>query len=132
MGWYVWSNKSKYPVAANAVITARDTITINASGYAVPSPAPAAGVTGTVMGSSIEDVNNTGGADGDKSVTVEHSMGEFAFLFPGGALTIADVGKDVFIGANPKAITTTATNAVKAGRLQGIEDDGRARVILPF
>ncbi|MDB4946226.1 MAG: hypothetical protein JWP97_5760 [Labilithrix sp.] len=133
MGAYIDSNKSRYPVAANAVISARDTVYINPTGYATAAPAPSAGIVGSVMGSSIEDVNNTGGADGDRFVIVEHSLGERSFLFPGGALTIADVGKDVYIGATPKTITTTATNAVKAGRLQGIEEaDGRARVILPF
>jgi len=126
------TNKHRYPVAANAVISARDTVYINATGYAAASPAPNAGVTGTVMGSSIADYDNTGGADGAFFVIVEQSQGETAFFFPGGALTIADVGKDVYVGATPKTITTTATNAVKAGKLVNIEDDGRAAVILPF
>lgn len=129
MGAFVTSDKSTYKVAANADIKARDQISINATGYAVPAPAPNVGVTGMVMGSAIEDVSNVGGADGDKTVTVEHSIGERAFLFPAGALTIADIGKTVYVGANPKSVTTTATNAVKSGTLQGIEDDGRARVV---
>jgi hypothetical protein len=132
MGAYIKSNKSKYPVAAGAKISARDLVSIDDTGYAVAAPAPAPGVTGTVMGSSIEDVDNTAGADGDLYVTVEHSLGETAFLFAAGTVTIADVGKDVYIGATAKTITTTSTNAVKAGKLQGVEDDGRLRVILPF
>jgi hypothetical protein len=132
MGSYVISDKSRYPVAANAVITARDQISINATGYAVPAPAPSPGVTGTVMGSAIAAVNNTGGADGAVFVTVEHSRGERAFLFAAGALTIADVGKAVYVGANAKAVSTTSTNAVRSGTLLGIEDDGRARVLFPI
>ena len=132
MGAYVDSNKSRYPVAANAVIKARDTVYINATGYAAPPPVPGAGVVGTVVGSAIADYDNTGGADGAFFVVVGHSMGERGFLFPAAALTIADVGKAVYIGATPKTISTVATNAVAAGRLQGIEDDGRARVILPL
>lgn len=132
MGAYVKTTMNKYPVAAGAVISARDLVSINSSGFAVAAPAPNTGVTGTVMGSAIADVNNTGGSDGDAEVIVEHSLGETAFKFPAGALTIADVGKDVYVGATPKTITTTATNAVKAGKLQGVDDDGQVRVILPF
>lgn len=130
MGRYIKSNQSRYPVAANAVFAVGDQVSINATGFAVPAPAPSPGVTGTVMGSAIAIVNNTGGADGAKTIDVDHSCGgEKAFLFPGGALTIADVGKAVYVGATPQSVTTTATNAVRSGTLQGIEDDGRARVI---
>lgn len=129
MGAYIVSDKSTYKVAANAVINLRDQVSVNATGYAVAAPAPAVGVTGIVLGSSIEIVNNTGGADGDKTVTVEHSVGEKGFLYPPGALTIADIGKTVYVGANAQTVTTTATNAVKSGTLQGFEEDGRARVV---
>lgn len=132
MGACIKSDKSRYKVAANANIKARDQISLNASGFAVPAPAPSAGVTGTVAGSAIEDVDNTGGADGDKLVTVEHSLGETAFLLSHVGLTEADVCAQLYVGANPKQVTKTATNAVKSGILQGIEDDGRARVIFPL
>lgn len=133
MGSYLKTKKHRYPIAANAVFTARDTVWINATGYAAPPPAPNAGVVGTVVGSAIADYSNTGGADGAFYVEVEQSQNETAFYFPPAALTIADVGKSVYIGATPKTITTVATNAVAAGRLVNIDpDDGRALVILPF
>lgn len=132
MGAYIDSDKSTYKVAAGVVIKARDLIVISATGYAGPGIAPAVGQ-GTlfVAGSSIEDVDNTSGADGDRTVTVEHSRGERAFLFAPAALTIADIGKPVYV-LTAKTLTVTATNAATAGKLQGIEDDGRARVILPL
>lgn len=62
MGSYVISNKSTYPVAAGAVITDRDQVSMNANGFAVAAPAPAVGVTGIVLGSSIENVDNSVGS----------------------------------------------------------------------
>ena len=129
MGRLIESTQSRYKVAAGANIVVGDQISINATGFAVPAPAPNTGVTGTVVGSANMNVNNTSGADGDRSVDVDHSCGYQAFLFPAGALTAADIGKTVYVGANPQSVSTTATNAVKSGTLQGIEDDGRARVI---
>lgn len=132
MGAYIVSDKSTYKVAAGVSIKARDMIYISATGFASPGIAPAVGL-GTlfVAGSAIEDVSNVGGADGDKTVTIEHSCGERAFLFAPAALTIADIGKTVYV-LTAKTLTTTSTNAVTAGKLQGIEDDGRARVIFPL
>lgn len=132
MGYSVISRTSEYPVASGANIKARDMIYIDGDGYAAPAAAPAADVVGTVVGSATSDVNNSAGADGDLLVVVEHSCGDEAFLLAAPALTIADVGKTVYVGANPKTVTTVATNAVKAGTLQGIESDGRARVIFPL
>jgi hypothetical protein len=131
MGAYIVSDKSSYPVAAGVSIKSRDTVYITPTGYAAPSAAPVAALVGTVVGSADSDVDNTGGADGAIFVEVEHSMGERAFLLATTA-TIADVGKLVYVGATPKTVTTTSTNAIAAGRLQGIEADGRARVILPL
>lgn len=129
MGSYYKSRQSRYPVAAGVTIEERDQVSINASGYAVPAPAPASGVTGVVVGSAVSRVVNTGGADGDKFVTVDHSLGDTAFFFAHVGLTNADCGKAVYVGATPKTVSTTATNAVRSGTLQGIDDDGRARVI---
>lgn len=132
MGAFIQSDKSTYKVAAGAVIKARDLVVINATGFAVPGAAPAVGLGSLfVAGSAIADVDNTGGADGDKLVTVEHSLGERAFLFQPAALTIADIGKTVFV-LTRNTLTTASTNASTAGKLQGVEDDGRVRVILPL
>ncbi len=132
MGDYIVSDKSTYKVAASANIKARDLIYITATGYAAPCAAPAVGLGGLfVAGSAIAAVDNSSGADGDKTVTVEHSLGERAFLFAPASLTIADIGKPVY-ALTAKTLTTTSTNATTAGKLQGIEDDGRVRVILPL
>lgn len=132
MGAYVISDKSTYKVAASAVIKARDTVYISATGFAAAGAVPTSGLAGLlVVGSAIEDVNNTGGSDGDKTVTVEHSMGERAFLFAPASLTAADIGKTIYV-LTSKTFTTTSTNAITAGKLQGIEDDGRVRVLFPL
>ena len=132
MGSYVISDRSEYSIAADAVIKARDLIYIDSDGYAASAPAPTAGLTGTVVGSATEDIDNTGGADGAKKTVVEHSCGAKTFLLAGPSLTLADIGKTVYVAANAKTVSLTSTNAVKAGVLQGIEEDGRVRVLLPL
>lgn len=129
MGAYIVSDKSTYKVAAGAVIKARDQIYIKPDGFAAPGAAPTASLVGTVVGSATEDVDNTGGADGAKEVTVEHSQGEKAFLLTGASITAADVGKTCYVGATPKTVSTTSTNAIKSGTIQGVEEDGRVRVV---
>lgn len=130
MGQYITSDKSTYKVAAGVTIKARDMIYINPTGYAAPCVAPTASLVGTVVGSAIEDVANPG-ADGDKTVTVEHSLGERAFLLAPASITIADIGKPVY-ALTAKTLTITSTNAISAGRVQGVEDDGRVRVVFPL
>lgn len=55
------------PVAANAVIEAGKIAVANATGYAAPG-SEATGL--TYLGRAEEAVDNTGGADGDKTVMV--------------------------------------------------------------
>lgn len=129
MGYSVTSNKSTYKVAAEANIKARDQIYIDSDGFAAPGAAPTSGLTGVVVGSAIEDVDNSTGLDGEKSVTVEHSCGETAFLLAGSGITAADAGKTCYVGSTPKTVSKTATNAIKSGTIQGVEDDGLVRVI---
>lgn len=129
MGRYVISDKSTYKVAADAVIAVGDQIYMDADNFAAPAAAPTASLVGFVVGSAVEKVDNTGGSDGDKTVTVEHSCGSKAFLLAGSGIDEGDVGKTCYVGANPKQVTLTATNAITSGKVQGVEDDGRIRVV---
>lgn len=132
MGAYVISDKSTYTVAAGANIKARDQIYMDADGYAAPAAAPVADLVGIVVGSAIEDVDNSAGLDGAKTVTVEHSLGEKAFFYTGVGIDQSDVGKTCYVGATAKTVTLTSTNAITSGTIQGVEDDGRVRVVLPL
>lgn len=129
MGSYIISTTRELNVAAGANIRARDMVWINADGFAEPAPPPGSGITGIVVGSATADVDNTDGDDGDLTVIVERSQGKRAFTFAAGDLTAADVGKTVYVGATPKTVSTTSTNAVEAGRLDGLEDNSRCAVI---
>jgi hypothetical protein len=132
MGAYVISDKSTYPVAAGADIKARDQIYIDENGFAAPGAAPVADLTGTVLGSAIEDVDNSTGDDGDLTVTVEHSLGQKAFLLATSDIVAGDEGKTCYVGATPKTVSLTSTNAITAGKIQGVESDGRVRVVFPL
>lgn len=132
MGYCVISDKSTYKVAAGANIKARDQIYIDENGFAAPGAAPVADLVGSVVGLAIEDVDNSSGDDGDKDVTVEHSGGAKAFLLTGSGIDAGDAGKTCYVGANPKQVTLTATNAITSGTIQGVEDDGRVRVVFPL
>ena len=129
MGRYVISDKSTYKVAAGANIKVGDQIYFDSDGYAAPGAAPTTGLTGTVVGSAVENVDNSAGADGDKTVTVEHSQGAKAFLFATPDIAATDVGKTCYVGSTPQTVSKTSTNAIKSGTIQGVEDDGRVRVI---
>jgi hypothetical protein len=63
------------PVAANAVIYAGALVAVNAAGFAVPG---SVATTLTYLGCAEEPVNNTGGANGARSVEVRRGK---AFLF---------------------------------------------------
>lgn len=132
MGAFVISDKSTYKVAAGVSIKARDMIYMNANGFAAPGDAPTVGLVGTVVGSAIEDVDNSAGLDGAKSVTVEHSLGQKAFLLAGTGIEEGDVGKTCYVGATPKTVSLVSADAIKAGTIQGVEDDGRIRVVFPL
>lgn len=132
MGSYIISDTSTRKVAAGVNIKARDLIYFNEDGYAAPADAPVADLTGVVVGSSTENVDNTSGADGDAEVVIEHSRGRKAFLLTGSGIGDEDTGKTCYVGATPKTVTLTATNAITAGTVDGVEADGRVRVILPL
>lgn len=132
MGSYIKSDTSTRLVAAGANIKARDLIYMNADGFAAPGDAPVATLTGVVIGSAAEDVDNSAGADGDKEVVIEHSRGEKAFLLTGVGIGDEDSGKTCYVGATPKTVTLVSADAITAGTIDGVEADGRVRVILPL
>ena len=110
------------PAAADAVIGAGKIVVANASGYAAPGSV-ATGL--TYLGRAEEAVDNTGGADGDKTVLVRRKN---AFKWANhGTDTIgqSSMGKDCYIAGDDTVAATDGTGTRSAaGKVMGIESDG--------
>lgn len=109
------------PVAANAVIYAGALAVANGSGYAAPGSTAA---TLTYLGRAEESVDNTGGSNGDKSITV--SRGPFQFKNSGSdPVTQASFGKVCYIVDDETVAATDGTGTRSAaGIVTGIDSDG--------
>lgn len=109
------------PVAASAVLFQGALVAVNATGYAVPGA-----VSATLKGAGRAEVSadNTGGADGAKSVTVKR--GVFKFKNHGAdAITQADLLADCFIVDDETVAKTNGSNTrSKAGKIVGVEATG--------
>jgi hypothetical protein len=81
----------EFPVAANSKIYAGSLVCANTSGYAVPA-ADTAGL--RFLGVALEQTDNTGGANGAKSVRLRRSG---AFEFDAASITQAMVGTAMYV-----------------------------------
>lgn len=111
------------PVAAAKKIFAGALVAANATGFATPG---AAATTLTYLGRAEESVDNTGGADGAKSVMVRRGK---AFKFKnaaGDAVTQAELGKICYITDDETVSKTNAGGNTQsaAGKVVGVESDG--------
>jgi hypothetical protein len=111
-----------FPVAAGAKIFGGALAVLNAAGFAAPGSA-AVGL--TYLGRSEEFVDNTGGADGAKTVLV-HRRDIFKWLNSGAdPVAQADVGKIVYILDDQTVAKTNGAGARSAaGKLLGVDADG--------
>ena len=110
------------PVAANAKIFGGALTVANATGFAAPG---SVATTLTYLGRAEEYVDNTGGADGAKSVTIRRNK---AFKFKNHAadqIVQADLGKVCYI-VDDETVAKTNGGATRsaAGKVVGIETDG--------
>lgn len=111
-----------YPMAANAKILAGALAMLNATGYATKG----ATATGQVCaGRAEETVDNTGGADGAKTINVIPGEFKFANSAAGDAITIAEIGDNCYIVDDQTVAKTdgAGTRSV-AGKITGVESDG--------
>ena len=110
------------PVAANAVIPAGVLVAANATGFATNG---ATATTLTALGRSEEAVDNTGGADGAKTIVVRRNKAfKFANL-AGDLVTQASLGKVCYIADNQTVAATNGANTRSAaGTVVGVEADG--------
>lgn len=111
------------PMAANAKIFAGGMVAANATGYATKG---ATATTLTYLGRAEEMVDNTGGADGAKSILVRRGKAFKWKNSAGDAVTQASLGKTCYIEDDE---TVSATNAggntqSAAGKVVGVEADG--------
>lgn len=110
------------PLATNVKVFAGGLAVANASGYATPG---AVATTLAYLGRFEDTVDNTGGANGAKSVAI--SRGEaFKFANLGGdPVTQASLGKVCYIADDQSVAATngTSTRSV-AGIVLGVESDG--------
>lgn len=110
------------PVAANVKIFAGAQVAANATGYGTPG---AVATTLTYLGRADEYVDNTGGADGAKTVLVRRGK---AFKFKNSGadpVTQASFGKVCYIVDDETVAATNGGNTRSAsGVVVGIEADG--------
>lgn len=110
------------PVAANAKIYAGALVVANATGYAAPG---SAATTLTYLGRAESSVDNTGGADGAKTVQVRRRKA-FKWKNSGAdAVTQAELGKSCYIVDDETVAKTngTGTRSV-AGTVVQLDADG--------
>lgn len=110
------------PVATNVKIYAGSLVVANASGFAAPGSSAA---TLTALGRAAESVDNTGGANGAKTVRVDRKD---AFKFANLAadpVVQADFGKTCYIVDDQTVAKTNGGGARSAaGKIVGVESDG--------
>ena len=103
--------EQEYDVAADAKIYAGGKVCLNASGYA---DAAADTADFQFVGVAREQVDNTGGANGDKKVVVRRT-GIHRVAASGMAVT--DIGKPVFVSDDQTVATSGVTNWIPCGRI---------------
>jgi len=100
-----------YPVKGATKLFAGSLVAVDATGFALPA-ADAAGL--KVVGVASVQVDNTTGADGARSVTVEAPiLARFAAV----SITQAMVGRVMYVVDDQTFDDALGTNGIKAGRL---------------
>jgi hypothetical protein len=111
-----------FPVAGGAKIFGGAMVVINATGFAAPG---STSLTVTYVGRAEDNVDNTAGADGAKTVSVRRKKVFKWANFATDPVAQADVGKQVYIVDDFTVAKTngTGTRSV-AGKLMGVDLDG--------
>ncbi|SFM67059.1 hypothetical protein [Nitrosomonas communis] len=110
------------PVATNVKIYAGSLVAANASGYATPG---AVATTLTYLGRAEEQVDNTGGANGDKTINIRRKK-VFKWKNHGAdAVTQAELGQTCYIVDDETVAKTDGTDTRSvAGKVVGVDSDG--------
>lgn len=111
-----------FPVATNVKLYGGGLMMMNATGYVTKGAA----ATGQIcVGRAEETVDNTGGADGAKTVNVRSGVFKFANSAAADLIAIAEIGDNCYIVDDATVAKTdgTGTRSV-AGKIVGVESDG--------
>lgn len=100
------------PVAANANIKAGSIVVANATGFGAPATTA---LNLTYLGRAEGAVDNTGGADGAKTVLVRRKKAFFWANLAGDPLVQADLGKTVYLVDDQTVAKTNGGNTRSAG-----------------
>lgn len=82
------------PLPANGKIFQGGMVQVTAAGYAASASATIANIT---IGRADETVDNTGGANGDKSIKVRRGVFRFANSAAGDLIARSEIGKTVYV-----------------------------------
>jgi hypothetical protein len=109
-----------HPVAAAKKIYAGSLVVLNAAGYAEPG---STATTLTAVGRAEAQVNNSGGANGAKTIDVRR--GVFCFANNADAVTRAEIGKSCYVVDDYSVAKTngTGTRSV-AGKVIDVTSEG--------
>lgn len=111
-----------FPVAAATKIYAGALVCLNAAGNAVPG---ATSTTLIAVGRADEQVDNTGGAIGDKVVAVRKGVFRFNNSAASDAITKAEIGDSAYIVDDARVAKTNGTNTRSvAGKIVDVDADG--------
>lgn len=109
-------------MAANAKIYAGSIVVLNATGYAAPG-STATGL--KARGMAEEQVDNTGGADGAKTVRVRNGVFRFGNSAAADEITIADIGNNCYIVDDQTVAKTDGTGSRSvAGKIVDVDSHG--------
>lgn len=111
-----------FGVAASVKIFAGSIVMLNATGYATKG----ATATGQICaGRAEEQVDNTGGANGAKTIAVRAGVFQFANSAAGDLITIAEIGDNCYIVDDQTVAKTdgTATRSI-AGKIVDVDSAG--------
>lgn len=114
---YRTGSDASYGIAASTVIFAGALVCVNAAGYAVPG---SVSTTLKAVGRAQENIDNSGGADGDLTIPVRKGV----FLYANaGDITIAHLETDVYIN-DDQTVSSVSTGKSVAGRCIEVASDG--------
>ena len=110
-----------YGVAATTIIFLGALIAVNATGYSVPA-ADAAGL--KVVGVSEAQVDNSTGADGDKSVIARRGKAFWFKNSSGNPVTLAHLETNVYVEDDETVSSSGGVNSIVAGKCLSISSTG--------
>lgn len=115
------AKRRELPVVANGIIK-QGGLVVTYGGYARRGRVA---TTDIAVGIAQEDVDNTGGADGAKTVKVERGIWCFRNSASGDAITRSDIGATCYIADDDQVAKTNGTNTRSAaGKVWDVDADG--------